>query len=84
MIKERTLLITVDLPQGATFQQALDQLGLSAGEVDEEYGLVALDPDRGKYVLLVAESAAARQGWSEAEGVSGPFADPKIEPFWLP
>ncbi|MDW4905033.1 hypothetical protein RB628_06655 [Streptomyces sp. ADMS] len=84
MLKEHTLLVTVTLPRGAAMQDALEELGLSAQEVDEEYGLVPIDPDKGLYALLVVESAAARlddQGNTAAYG--GPFANPKIEPFDL-
>ncbi|MQS14699.1 hypothetical protein F7Q99_21140 [Streptomyces kaniharaensis] len=82
MLKEHTLLMTVALPRGATMQHALDKLGLSAEEIDQEYGLVSLDPSRGLYVLLVAESAAARiRDHGQSGEYSGPFANPKIEPF---
>jgi hypothetical protein len=82
MLRERTLLVTVTLPSGATFAQAVDTLGLAADEVDAEYGLVPIDGDQGRYVLLVTEEAAARLEGSEgAEEVEGVYSNPKIYPY---
>ncbi|MFF7438830.1 hypothetical protein [Streptomyces sp. NPDC008122] len=82
MLKEHTLLMTVTLPGRATVQHALDKLGLSAEEIDQEYGLVSLDPSQDLYALLVTESAAARiRAHGQPGEYSGPFANPKIEPF---
>ncbi|WP_330317994.1 hypothetical protein [Streptomyces platensis] len=82
MLKERTLLVTVTLPPDATFTQAVETLGLAVGEVDAEYGLVPIDGDQGRYVLLVAEGAAARlEGDEGVEEVEGVYSNPKIYPY---
>ncbi|WP_344939021.1 hypothetical protein [Sphaerisporangium flaviroseum] len=73
------VLVTVRLPQRATLEQAMRRLGLTEDEVDTAYGLVALDPVEGLYVLRVSEEAGARVPPS-----AGPFADPPIEPYGPP
>lgn len=84
MLKERMLLVTVTLPRGAAMKQALEELGLSASEVDEAYGLVPVDPDQDLYAVLVTEPAAARlANHGDVAGYAGPFANPEIEPFDL-
>jgi hypothetical protein len=83
MPDDPTVLVTVTLPPGpATLAAALGRLGLSAGEVDEGYGLVPIDPDHGEYALLVTAAAAARV--TGRPGVGGPYANPPIEPFGPP
>ncbi|MCC5480958.1 hypothetical protein ACFV2N_40935 [Streptomyces sp. NPDC059680] len=75
-----SLLITIELPSGATLDAAMRRLGLTPDEVDTEYGLVDLRD--GSYALLVTQAAADRvQG---AAGAKGPYANPPIEPFGPP
>lgn len=77
-----TLLITVTLPAGATLASARRRLGLTAAEVDADYGLVPIDPARGTYALLVTEAAAERIRGTP--GAGGPYANPRIEPYGPP
>jgi hypothetical protein len=77
-----TVLATVQLPAGATLEDATRVFELAADEVDADYGLVPIDPDRGTYVLLVTPSAAERI--AELPGAAGPFANPRIEPYGPP
>ncbi|TMS00024.1 hypothetical protein [Nonomuraea basaltis] len=67
------VLLQVRLPPGATLAAAMEALGLSEYEVDIAYGLVAVGPEPGLYVLRVIEEAGRRIGGDL-------FADPRIEP----
>lgn len=71
-------LLTVRLPRDATLEVALRTLGLPASDVDTAYGLIALDPEQGLYVLRVSDSAATRLT-AAAESDVTVFADPRIE-----
>ncbi|MGA6208572.1 hypothetical protein ACPESR_27835 [Nocardia testacea] len=71
-------LLTVSLPPGSGLADALRELGLAEDEVDREYGLIAVDPDTGRFALRVAASAAARLASGSAATV---FADPPVEPL---
>ncbi len=68
-------LLTIQLPPGATLADALRALHLTAADVDVDYGLIAVDPDRGTYALRVDDPAVARVA---AAGCTV-FADPRIE-----
>ncbi|WP_333771983.1 hypothetical protein [Streptomyces sp. IBSBF 3136] len=76
------VLVTVTLPAGATLEDALHRYGLTPDQVDEAYGLVSVDPAKGLYALLVSEDAAARL--TGGPGASGPYANPRIEPYGPP
>jgi hypothetical protein len=78
--------ITVRLPPGATLESAMRQLDLSREEVDADYGLVAIDPDSGLYGLRVTETASHRviARTTDTDTYSGPWADPRIEPYGPP
>ncbi|WP_024799393.1 hypothetical protein [Nocardia sp. BMG51109] len=67
-------LLTVQLPPGATLDDALCALHLTRSDVDTAYGLVAVDPDRGTYALRVDDRAAARATTATV------FSDPHVEP----
>ncbi|MBT2401204.1 hypothetical protein [Streptomyces sp. ISL-100] len=72
-----SVLVTAQLPSGATLNDAVRRLGLTPEEVDTGYGVV--DLHNGSYALLVTQAAAERI--QRTPGVKGPFANPKIEPF---
>jgi hypothetical protein len=76
------LMMTVTLePDRATVEEARHRLGLEEDEVDANY-IENIDPERHEYVILVDEQAAERIGGQP--GVTGPFANPPIEPFGPP
>jgi hypothetical protein len=78
------LLLTVhNRDQDVTLASLMRELQLRADEVDMEYGLQMIDPVAGDYVMLVDAEAAARVDAALAD-VSGPYANPKIEPFGPP
>ena len=69
-------------PEEATLDAVVRRLGLCEGELDPDFGVVLIDPDRDLYAVLVNEEGAARA--AGAVGVEGPFANPQIEPFGPP
>jgi hypothetical protein len=75
------LLYTLKLdPQDASPQGVTKLLNLDVGDLDEDFGVVSIDPDKSLYSILVDERAVP--GANEAGGdVKGPFANPRIEPF---
>jgi hypothetical protein len=77
------VLMTVELdPEAADLAAAAERLGVAARELDPEFGVVPIDPDNHLYTVMVDEQvcvAAARR-----EGVSGPYSNPRIEPYGPP
>jgi hypothetical protein len=83
MVAVPNVMVTVQLPVGETdLPSAQRRLGLADDEVDRQFGLVAIDPDHRLYTLLVTVEAAER---IVGKGLaSGPYANPRIEPFGPP
>jgi hypothetical protein len=77
------LMLTLKLDAGrATLEDARQRLGLDEGEVDDDFGVVNIDPEQDLYAILVDEQTAERV--SGQPDVKGPFANPPIEPFGPP
>ena len=79
------VMMTIRSPQGPPSLAAIrERYGLSATDLDERFGVVAVDPADHAYTILVERAAAARiqpgQGWE----IEGPFSNPRIEPFGPP
>jgi hypothetical protein len=69
-------------PAEASIAAVRQRLGLEANELDEEFGVVSVDPAQSLYAILVDERASAKL--EGREGVQGPFANPPIETFGPP
>jgi len=78
----RFLLTVTREPSQASLEVVKRDLGLSDDEIDEDFGVVSIDPNSNRYAILVEEDAAERMG--AEPGVEGPFANPPIEPFGPP
>lgn len=78
-----TVMVTVELSRAdATLAAARDLLDLAPDEVDEDFGLVSIDPAKGTYAILVTATAGSRA--HGVSGAAGPYANPRIEPFGPP
>jgi hypothetical protein len=66
-------------PERASLATAAGELGVAERELDADFGVVEIDPDRHRYAVMIEERAAARVG--RRPGIEGPFANPPIEPF---
>jgi hypothetical protein len=76
-------MMTVELdPDSATLDKVAERLGLAPEEIDADFGVVPIDPDKHLYTVLVDEQASSRVAGQP--GVEGPFANPRIEPFGPP
>ena len=67
-------------PHEATLEGVRQKLGLGAGELDEGFGVVAVDPERQLYAIKASDAVAEKL---EGEGHVG-FSNPRIEPFGPP
>jgi hypothetical protein len=75
------LTVTRD-PSEASLAAVKRDLGLTDEEIDDDFGIVEIDPNGHRYAILVREQAAGRV--AEQPGVQGPFSNPRIEPFGPP
>lgn len=77
------VLMTVHLPaQASTVEAAARWLGVDPTSIDPDFGVVSVDPASNRFALML--DARFVSGALEREGVDGPFANPRIEPFDLP
>lgn len=75
------MLYTVKLEgSDPSLEQVAEKLGITKGDLDEEYGLIEIDPEQKLYSVMVEESAV---GERMSPDVKGPFSNPRIEPFGL-
>lgn len=75
-------MVVVEWPGGPpTVKQLCERYGLSRSDLDADFGVVEVDPERSLYTVLVDEKAAARVDPAQASGWSGPMSNPPIEPF---
>lgn len=78
-----TRMVTLKLdPADATLKKIRARYELSHKEVDANFGVVALDPDKNLFAILVDEQAAGRL--DGRDDVVGTYSNPKIEPFGPP
>ena len=82
------VMIQLRFPDGKpSIEEVAARLGLDAQELDSEFGVIATDPPRSLYTVLVDAAAAERaqrrvkSGSSDAEGI---FSNPQVAPFWPP
>jgi hypothetical protein len=74
-------LMTVTIPGGTPgIERAAEALGVAPDAVDRAYGVVPIDPSRNLYAVQVREDALPK-GDSRSGTYSGPFSNPRIEPF---
>jgi hypothetical protein len=77
-------LITVKVAEPGTpsLEFLRERLGLTAQQLDASFGVVPVDPEARLFALMVDDQAAVRLG--AFPEVSGPFSNPRIEPFGPP
>ena len=62
---------------------AADQLGVAVTDIDADYGVVPIDPDRDVYAVRVRADRLPSEN-DETKPYRGPYSDPKIAPFGGP
>lgn len=76
------VMVVIEWPGGPpTIEAVCERYGLSRADFDPSFGVVAVDPDRDLYTVLVDAAAAERVEPERARGWGGPAANPPIEPF---
>jgi hypothetical protein len=66
--------------QSPDLQSAAAQLGVSVADLDEEFGVQLLDPERNLYAVRVCGESLPLGGADQGT-YRGPFSNPRIAPF---
>jgi len=66
-----------------TLAELAAQYGLAADQLDEQFGVIEVDPQEHIYTVLVDEQAAARIAGAEPTSAET-YSNPRIEPFGPP
>jgi len=78
------VMFNITSPKGApTIESVCTDHGLNREEIDTDFGVIAVSPGEHVYTVLIDESAAARLEPGR-KALSGPFSNPRIEPFGPP
>ncbi|MEO1046278.1 MAG: hypothetical protein AAFX04_12625 [Pseudomonadota bacterium] len=78
------VLMSVRLDGEVSLEKAAEKLGVERSQIDEEYGLVAIDADAKLFALMVKESAITESSsglGDSSNDYPGPFSNPVIAPF---
>lgn len=79
------LMMTIHSQGGPpTLEEIVRRYNLQSGDIDDEFGVVEIDPERHDYTILVESEAAKKIAPTEHWEVSGSFSNPRIEPFGPP
>jgi len=79
------VMVTVQAPESPpSIEELRSQFALDADEIDEEFGVVEIDPEDHLYTILVEEEAAGKIVSTADWEVSGPYSNPRVEPFGPP
>lgn len=77
------VLLTVQMePAPASLDEVCNRLDVSESQVDSDFGVVEIDPHQHLYAVRIDEEAVPHA--TRAQGVEGPYADPRIEPMGPP
>ncbi len=63
-----------------SLEQVAKKYGFKTDDIDQDFGVVEIDPQDNLYSILVEEDAVAPKA---AKDIKGPFSNPRIEPFDL-
>lgn len=63
-----------------TREEVAERFGIDPGDLDEEFGVIEIDPERNLYSILVDDAVVPDE---TDDQIKGPFSNPKIEPFGL-
>ena len=79
------VLMTVEMPSAGvndlSAASVANFLGVQPGELDAEFGVVAVDPQRNLFAVMISEDRVKGVSTRLGRRAQGPFANPEIAPF---
>ena len=67
-------------PETANAGFAATQLGVPVEAIDQDFGLILVDPSQGLYTVMV-DARSLPPGFADRTPFRGPFSTPRIEPL---
>ena len=78
-------MMTIKLPPDeANLDEVRRRMNLGPEEIDNDFGVVSIDPKKNLYAVMVEEKASQKLSEQNPKGVKGPYSNPRIEPFGPP
>jgi hypothetical protein len=78
-------MMTIKLqPDKANLAEVRRRMNLEPEEIDNDFGVVSIDPKKNLYAVMVEEKASQKLSEQQQKGVKGPYSNPRIEPFGPP
>lgn len=82
---KKMVLMSVELPASVREELSVasvaQYLGVQPSELDAEFRVVSIDPQRHLYAIMVSENRAEGVLVKLGPKAKGPFSDPEIAPF---
>ena len=75
------VMMTIRANVPPTLDELQKQLGLADADVDQQFGVVEIDPDDHLFSFMVEEHKAAQVSEQSGWEVKGPYSNPRIAPF---
>jgi hypothetical protein len=75
------VMLTIRADRAPTLEEVRRKYGLGPEDVDAEFGVIPVDPERHAYTILIDADSASRVFSDDRWTIEGPFANPRIAPF---
>ncbi len=76
------VMVNIRSPDGApTLKVVKERYGLRDDEIDDQFGVIEIDPEDNIYSVLVDQAAAPKLGSTADWSVDGPYSNPRIATF---
>jgi hypothetical protein len=75
-------MMTICVPRGTapTLRDIRERFRLGPDDLDPTFGIIAVDPNEGRYTVMVEERSTSKLHSDANWEIDGPFANPRVDP----
>ena len=78
------VMMTVKADGSPTLKGIQQRFGLADSDVDQQFGVVEIDPQDHLFAIMIEEDKASQVSKNSNWEVKGPYSNPRIAPFGPP